>query len=88
MREVSDDKALKHYMVTPNLDYLIFGHGRHACPGRFFAVNELKLMMAHLLLTYDVKFADDRQVPPAPRWYGVHIIPNSKAEVVFCARST
>ncbi|GKT48263.1 cytochrome P450 monooxygenase ATR2 [Colletotrichum spaethianum] len=32
---------------------LTFGYGRHACPGRFFAVNEIKMIMANLLLNYD-----------------------------------
>ena len=32
-----------------------FGFGRHACPGRFFAANEMKLIMARLLLDYDIK---------------------------------
>ncbi|KAF5628816.1 cycloheximide-inducible CIP70 (cytochrome P450 family) [Fusarium sp. NRRL 52700] len=32
-----------------------FGYGRHACPGRFFAANEIKMILAHALLQYDVK---------------------------------
>lgn len=35
-----------------------FGFGRHACPGRFFACNEIKLIVAQLLLEYDVKMPD------------------------------
>ncbi|KAL2286223.1 hypothetical protein FJTKL_07028 [Diaporthe vaccinii] len=30
-----------------------FGHGAHACPGRFFAANEVKIALAHLLMKYD-----------------------------------
>ena len=30
-----------------------FGYGEHACPGRFFASNEIKIALAHLLLKYD-----------------------------------
>ncbi|TKW49462.1 Ent-kaurene oxidase [Colletotrichum tanaceti] len=33
---------------------LTFGYGRHACPGRFFAVNEIKMIMATLLANYDL----------------------------------
>lgn len=32
-----------------------FGFGRHACPGRFFAANEIKLILARLLLDYDLR---------------------------------
>ena len=34
---------------------LTFGYGRHACPGRFFAVNEIKMIIAVLLTKYDIK---------------------------------
>lgn len=31
-----------------------FGYGRHACPGRFFAAAEIKLLLARLLLDYEI----------------------------------
>ncbi|OHX00765.1 cytochrome p450 [Colletotrichum incanum] len=34
---------------------LTFGYGRHACPGRFFAANEIKMIMANILLHCEVK---------------------------------
>ncbi|KAF5372499.1 hypothetical protein D9758_005236 [Tetrapyrgos nigripes] len=58
-------------MVKPNNEYMIFGNGKHACPGRFFAVNELKLMLVHCLLEYDFKFEDGRTEPPPPQWFSV-----------------
>ena len=39
-------------------DYHVFGGGRHICPGRFFASNELKLILAHVLLKYDIRLAE------------------------------
>ncbi|KAF5372482.1 hypothetical protein D9758_005286 [Tetrapyrgos nigripes] len=51
-------------MIKTTDKYMLFGHGKHACPGRFFAVNELKTMLAHCLLNYDFKFADRRTEPP------------------------
>lgn len=83
--DMRESESLKHHMVTPNLDYLLFGQGRHACPGRFFAVNELKVMMAHVILTYDVKL-EREGVPPLPRWFGASLILDAKAEVLFRAR--
>ncbi|KAK1625299.1 cytochrome P450 [Colletotrichum phormii] len=41
--------------VTTGPDSLGFGHGQHACPGRFFAANEVKIAMCHLLLKYDLE---------------------------------
>ncbi|KAL2417885.1 Cytochrome P450 monooxygenase [Exophiala dermatitidis] len=52
------DKAHLQFIAT-SPTYLGFGHGRHACPGRFFAANELKLLMAYLLTRYDVRMVLD-----------------------------
>ncbi|QBZ65564.1 hypothetical protein PoMZ_12526 [Pyricularia oryzae] len=58
-------------------DYLAFGHGRHACPGRFFAATELKLLLAHMLLGYDI---EPRQ-RPRNKWYGIGRVPDMEATV-------
>nr|QIW91884.1 P450-1 [Phialomyces arenicola] len=42
-------------LVTTTDTFLVFGHGRHACPGRFFAALEMKLMLAYLIQWYDVE---------------------------------
>ncbi|KAI0059966.1 cytochrome P450 [Artomyces pyxidatus] len=51
-------------MVSTSLDYLPFSHGPHACPGRFFVSAELKTMLAHIVVSYDVKFEDGQGFPP------------------------
>lgn len=40
-------------LVVTSPDHLAFGHGEHACPGRFFAAYEIKIILCHLLLKYD-----------------------------------
>ncbi|KAH8731814.1 cytochrome P450 [Phaeosphaeriaceae sp. PMI808] len=47
-------------LVTTSNQHLPFGHGRHACPGRFFVSNELKMAFAYLLLNYDFKPLKER----------------------------
>lgn len=47
-------------LVTTSSNNMLFGHGKHACPGRFFATNEMKVALCHMLLKYDWRF-----VPPA-----------------------
>lgn len=46
--------------VTTSDTFLSFGHGRHACPGRFFATTEMKLLLAYIVLSYDVKPLKER----------------------------
>ncbi|KAJ7691100.1 cytochrome P450 [Mycena olivaceomarginata] len=38
--------------------YLQFGLGRHACPGRFLAISEAKLIVCYLLGRYDVALGE------------------------------
>lgn len=47
-----------HQFVNTGLDNITFGHGRFACPGRFFASNESKVILGMLLLEYEVKFGE------------------------------
>lgn len=66
-------------------EFLVFGHGRHACPGRFFAAAVLKLIMVHMLLEYDFEMLPLR---PADKWYGVLKLPPMKATIRVKRRST
>jgi hypothetical protein len=50
-------------------------------PGRFFAAIELKAMMAHLVLNYDVKL-ENEEVRPPDIWLGGYWVPNRKANVM------
>ena len=46
----------KHEFANADGTNMNFGAGRYACPGRFFAAMELKLLLAHLLLKFDFQF--------------------------------
>ncbi|KAK2596416.1 hypothetical protein N8I77_013307 [Diaporthe amygdali] len=49
--------------ATTDSSTLHFGHGKYACPGRFFASNEIKVILCHLLLRYDFKFPEGQRRP-------------------------
>lgn len=44
----------RNQFVTTNESNLAFGYGRHACPGRFFAANEIKMIVARMVLDFDI----------------------------------
>lgn len=54
-------------------------------PGRFFAANELKTMMAFLVLNYDVRFAEEGKRPANIR-FGPADLPSHNAKVMFRKR--
>ncbi|KAJ7086278.1 cytochrome P450 [Mycena epipterygia] len=58
------ESVFKHNMVSTSADHLAFGFGKHSCPGRFFAAAELKLIMAYILINYEVKAQKEGVRPP------------------------
>ncbi|APA15883.1 hypothetical protein SS1G_09235 [Sclerotinia sclerotiorum 1980 UF-70] len=53
----------KYQLVTTGKDSLAFGHGTHACPGRFFASNEIKTMLIEFLRKYDFQLLPGAERP-------------------------
>ena len=54
-------------------------------PGRFFVANELKVMLAHVVMNYDVKMADGKGRPG--NWqFGIHRAPDTSAQILFRKR--
>lgn len=41
----------------------MFGYGKHACPGRFFAGNELKLILVKMLEKYEIGLKVPQRFP-------------------------
>ncbi|KAG9246803.1 cytochrome P450 [Calycina marina] len=58
LRTVSGQEN-KHQFVTTSPDSLNFGHGIHACPGRFFASNEIKVVLIELLRSWEFRMVGD-----------------------------
>ncbi|GKT51020.1 cytochrome P450 monooxygenase easM [Colletotrichum spaethianum] len=52
MRE-SPGQENRWQFISTSPGFLGFGHGLHACPGRFFASNEMKIVLAHSIMNYD-----------------------------------
>ena len=64
--------------VTTTLESLGFGIGTHACPGRFFASTNLKIMLAYVLENYEFERADDG---PDATPYFVEYVTNASAKM-------
>ena len=51
-------------LVSTSPDHLGFGHGQHSCPGRFFAANEIKVALCHILVKYEWKLDPETDISP------------------------
>ncbi|CAB4412600.1 unnamed protein product [Rhizophagus irregularis] len=56
--------------------FLTFGLGKHTCPGRQFAVNEIKVALHYLLLNYDIKKSTSEKIKP--KIYGSFKFPSDE----------
>ncbi|KAH6633466.1 cytochrome P450 [Boeremia exigua] len=71
----NDPNKARHQFVSSNADYVFWGQGRHACPGRFFAANEIKTLLAMIVLKYDLSLEPGAE-RPADIHVGSFINPN------------
>ncbi|KXH40775.1 P450 monooxygenase [Colletotrichum simmondsii] len=70
--------------VSTSPEFLAFGHGTHACPGRFFASNEMKIVLAHLIMNYDWRIVEGK--PPASMFVS-RFVPDPRT-VIGCRART
>ncbi|KAJ6605583.1 cytochrome P450 [Mycena vulgaris] len=86
----NDTKAangiFNHHMTSTAPDHVVFGHGHHACPGRFFAAMALKAMLAHILINYDL-LAETEGVRPPNQHFGVFTLPNPQGRIMIRKRA-
>jgi len=84
LRELPGNETRFQFVAT-TLDSLNFGHGVHACPGRFFASNEVKVALSYILQNYDFKFKDGEK-RPVNVCSNFTIVPDPSVGIVFKRR--
>jgi hypothetical protein len=78
--------AAGYAFTTTSVDSLHFGHGKHACPGRFFVAVELKLLVAHILERYDLRMTDDEPCRPRNIETNTSMIPDPAKKILLRKR--
>ncbi|KAF3761069.1 hypothetical protein M406DRAFT_24731, partial [Cryphonectria parasitica EP155] len=88
LRASSPSNENKYQTVTTSPEMTMFGHGLHACPGRFFASNSMKLMFAYMLLNYDFALPEEAKGEPLPELYmNFQMMPDSRQMLLCRART-
>lgn len=87
MRQRSDDDANRFQFTSISDWNANFGAGKHACPGRFFAGNEIKMILAFFMINFDIKLKEGESRPKAMMLM-MSKTPDPNAEIMFRRRST
>jgi hypothetical protein len=77
----TDDSHGKHFGLRFLISHLT---PTHNSPGRFFATLEMKVLLAHVVITYDLKLEEGKKVPRTVCIATSRIIRN--ADVLFRKR--
>ncbi|KAF7554485.1 hypothetical protein G7046_g6810 [Stylonectria norvegica] len=85
-RQESDEASNRWQFTSLNDTNINFGAGKHACPGRFFASNTIKMILAHILINYDIRLREGEKRPQAMSVVMTKA-PSPNAELEFKRRS-
>lgn len=68
-------------LVDVNNTWHVWGTGRMACPGRYYAVAVMKVIMGQIIMNYDCELVDTG----APRWFTWRssMLPKKHTMVIF-----
>ncbi|CAG8748315.1 15498_t:CDS:10, partial [Gigaspora rosea] len=72
----SNGKTIHSPATKINKSFINFGGGKHACPGRFFAVSEIKVIFHKLILKYKIR-TESGKIEPAIIISALSFPPNS-----------
>lgn len=83
-QEQGSEHRFQFTSVSPQ--HFGFGYGKHACPGRFFVTNQIKVMLIHLILNYDWKFHAHQNGRPKSLERGAEIVVDPTVTILYRAR--
>jgi hypothetical protein len=88
MREMPGNEA-KYQATSTGPGQFTFGHGSNACPGRFFALYIMKIVMIFVLRNYDIQLPPEIQAAGRPkgRTAGVFNLVDSTVKVELRQRA-
>ncbi|EUC48267.1 hypothetical protein COCMIDRAFT_87858 [Bipolaris oryzae ATCC 44560] len=87
MRENAGTGELaRSQFVSANERDMLFGYGKHACPGRFFAANEIKMVLVRMIMDYDIVMPDGRKERYEPLQVDRQVMPNPSNSLLLRRR--
>ncbi|KAJ3544515.1 hypothetical protein NM208_g3002 [Fusarium decemcellulare] len=73
--------------VSTSPTYLPFGHGKHACPGRFLVDFEMKMILYRIIERFDIELLPEHNgVRPESQWVTEAVMPPVGVKLRFMKR--
>lgn len=87
--DTKSSSGMKQTFVSTGPHFLVFGHGKHACPGRFLLDFELKIIVTYILTHYDLELPRQfKGQRPKTSWMSEACFPDSKGAIKFRRRKS
>ena len=64
--KVNPTSTASHGLAAASDHFMPFGLGRHSCPGKSFAADEMKLIIGHIFQRYELKYVGPKRVGTTP----------------------
>lgn len=84
--EETGQRASTHDFTGIEPGNLSWGNGRFTCPGRWYAATMIKLILASLLLEYDISFPEGQVRRPQNSKYDTEIHPDFEQKILLSKR--
>ena len=81
------DQSPEHEFTGIEPGNVVWGNGRLTCPGRWYASAMNKLIVASLLLRYDISYPDGQSSRPPNTYKDGAILPSPTQNLLFRCRS-
>lgn len=82
LRQAAPQDEKKYQLTSITKTQMQFGSGRHACPGRWFASHQIKMVLAAVIDRYEVKLKEGERRPKS-FVFQTNQFPDPKAEILF-----
>lgn len=83
--DCSQNTERQNRFTATDSNNLSFGYGKYACPGRFLASYEIKLIVAMLLVQFDIGFPEGKG-RPGSMMYSDSVFPDPKGGLILKER--
>lgn len=87
--KLEEQTGRRFTIPSTSLSILNFGHGKRSCPGRVFAGAQMKVLIAHMLASYDMRVDEEAKgkLFGESIWFGATSFINPRVRILLRNRT-